>query len=92
FVMKMGHPDSREIVKTIVMLAHNLKLDVVAEGIETQAQGKLLKEMNCEYGQGYYYSRPVEHHAATNLLAKSQSDITEHQAQYTSKYRSTQLS
>ncbi|PZD74461.1 Cyclic di-GMP phosphodiesterase Gmr [Acaryochloris thomasi RCC1774] len=92
FVMKMGHPDSREIVKTIVMLAHNLKLDVVAEGIETQAQGKLLKEMNCEYGQGYYYSRPVEHHAATNLLAKSQSDIIEHQTQYTSKYRSIQLS
>lgn len=70
FVMKMGHSDSREIVKTIIMLAHNLKLDVIAEGIETQAQAKLLQEMNCEYGQGYLYSRPVSHHAIPDLLSQ----------------------
>lgn len=74
FVMKMGHPDSREIVKTIIMLAHNLKLDVVAEGIETQAQAQLLKEMECEYGQGYHYSRPVEPQAIEALLLASHED------------------
>ena len=81
FVMKMGHPDSREIVKTIIMLAHNLQLDVVAEGIETQAQGQLLKGMNCEYGQGYFYSRPVEHHAASELLTQSRCHIEDRQVQ-----------
>ncbi|MGF1602247.1 MAG: EAL domain-containing protein [Thermosynechococcaceae cyanobacterium] len=69
FVMKMGHPDSCEIVKTIIMLAHNLKLDVIAEGVETLAQSKLLKEMNCEYAQGYLYSRPVSHSAVKGLLS-----------------------
>ena len=70
FVMKMGHPDSREIVKTIVMLAHNLGLDVVAEGVETEAQAQLLKSMDCEYVQGYYYSRPVDPNATHILLSE----------------------
>jgi diguanylate cyclase (GGDEF)-like protein/PAS domain S-box-containing protein len=68
FVMKMGDHDSREIVKTIVTLAHNLQLDVVAEGVETQAQADLLREMNCEYAQGFFYSRPVDAQDATQLL------------------------
>ena len=68
FVMRMGHPDSREIVKTIVMLAHNLGLDVVAEGVETEAQAQLLKAMDCEFVQGYYYSRPIEHNKASQML------------------------
>ncbi len=76
FVMKMGHPESREIVKTIIMLAHNLNLDVVAEGIETQAQAQLLKEMNCEYGQGYLYARPVEKHAVIKLLTEQPSSVS----------------
>jgi len=68
FVIKMGHPDSREIVKTIIILAHNLGLDVVAEGVETLAQAELLKSMSCEYVQGYYFSRPIDCQAAHQLL------------------------
>ena len=48
-----------EIVETIMMLARNLGMKVIAEGIETEAQIKQLKRLNCEGGQGYYFSRPL---------------------------------
>jgi EAL domain-containing protein (putative c-di-GMP-specific phosphodiesterase class I) len=51
--------ESAEIVRTILLLAKNLKLDVVAEGIETELQHEILKDLKCEYGQGYYFSRPL---------------------------------
>ncbi len=68
FVMRMDQSESREIVKTIIMLAHNLNLDVIAEGIETLDQTQLLKEMNCESGQGFYYSRPIDTESVDQLL------------------------
>jgi EAL domain-containing protein (putative c-di-GMP-specific phosphodiesterase class I) len=60
--------ESLEIVRSIVTMAHNLKLDVVAEGVETKEQLEKLRSLNCEYGQGYYFSRPVERDAAEALL------------------------
>lgn len=48
-----------DIVKAIIALGHALSLDVVAEGIETLEQTELLKSLNCEYGQGYYWGRPL---------------------------------
>jgi PAS domain S-box-containing protein len=62
-------PESREIVRIIIMLAHNLGLKVVAEGVETQAQVDLLKQLNCEMAQGYFYSRPADEQAMMKLLA-----------------------
>lgn len=53
-----------EIIQTIITLAYNLGMDVVAEGVETAEQLDFLRQVNCNYGQGYFYSRPV-----TNLLA-----------------------
>jgi len=47
------------IVKTIMALARNLGLKVVAEGVETLAQMNILKGMGCEYAQGYYFARPA---------------------------------
>ena len=47
------------IVKTIISMAHNLKLNVVAEGIETQEQLIFLQQHLCNEGQGYYFSKPV---------------------------------
>lgn len=71
FVVAMGSSDSTdELVKTIVALGHNLGMDVVAEGIETAAQSQRLTDLRCEYGQGYFFSRPVPALAAEALLAE----------------------
>jgi PAS domain S-box-containing protein len=60
FVMKMAQDAGyMGMVSTIVSLAHNLDLKVVAEGIETAEEAKLLKLLRCEQGQGYLYGRPV---------------------------------
>jgi EAL domain-containing protein (putative c-di-GMP-specific phosphodiesterase class I) len=60
--------ESREIVRIIIMLAHNLGLKVVAEGTETQEHINLLKQLNCEMAQGYFFSRPGDDQAMLALL------------------------
>lgn len=60
--------ENREIVKAIVMLAKNLGMDVIAEGIETIAQAETLMNLECRFGQGYLYSKPTDAKAAENLL------------------------
>ncbi len=52
------------IVELIIMLAHKMKLRVIAEGIETVRQMERLIELGCEYGQGYFFSQPMEAKAA----------------------------
>jgi len=59
-----------EIVRTIVNLAHNLGMDVVAEGVETKEQLAELRAMGCDYGQGYLFSRPVEAQDARALMER----------------------
>ena len=67
FVDGLGHSESDKlIVKSTIDLAHGLGLDVVAEGIETQAQYGALQTMGCDYGQGYLIARPM----SGNLLLK----------------------
>jgi diguanylate cyclase (GGDEF)-like protein/PAS domain S-box-containing protein len=61
--------ESRAITQSIVSLSHTLGKEVVAEGIETTDQLAALRELNCEYGQGYLFSRPVDSVTATALLA-----------------------
>jgi diguanylate cyclase (GGDEF)-like protein len=56
------------IVQTIVALAHNLRMQVVAEGVETVGQVERLKTMGCQFAQGYYFSRPVNGESAGALL------------------------
>lgn len=58
-----------EIVRTIVTLAWNLGLDVIAEGVETAKQLAQLKSLQCEYGQGYFFSRPLDSEPAGLLVA-----------------------
>ena len=50
---------SRELVRTIIMMGDNLKMEVIAEGIETVAQEGILRDLGCTSGQGYLYSRPL---------------------------------
>jgi diguanylate cyclase (GGDEF)-like protein/PAS domain S-box-containing protein len=59
-----------EIVQTILTLAHNLAMDVVAEGVETIHQRDQLQTLGCELGQGFYFSRAIEGPAAEMLLAR----------------------
>lgn len=59
FVTQLDQHANRVIVRTIVNLAHSLGLSVVAEGIESERQYQILKEMGCEYAQGFHFSRPI---------------------------------
>ena len=70
------HQDDAEIVRTIVTLARSLRLKVVAEGIETEAQAARLRTLGCDYGQGYLYSEPVAPETATELLARPHADTS----------------
>jgi diguanylate cyclase (GGDEF)-like protein len=58
------------IVKTLITLAHTLGIYVVAEGLETEAQREHLRQLNCEYGQGYLFSKPLPVEAATQWLSQ----------------------
>jgi diguanylate cyclase (GGDEF)-like protein/PAS domain S-box-containing protein len=70
FVTQMSeNNENAEIVRTIVMLAQNLGMDVVAEGVETNEQLALLRKLGCENGQGYFFSRPVDVAGAEKIIA-----------------------
>jgi EAL domain-containing protein (putative c-di-GMP-specific phosphodiesterase class I) len=55
-------------VKAIINLAHNLNMEVIAEGVETRTQQEHLQELKCEYGQGYYFAPPLNAQKAEELL------------------------
>ena len=61
--------EGMEIARSIVPMANNLRLDVVAEGVETIQQVTLLKKLECKYGQGFYFSRPLAAEGIATLLA-----------------------
>ena len=70
FVMRMDK-DNVEIVRTILSLAENLGMDVVAEGIETQVQMGLLRDLGCQNGQGYFFSKPMNVADADRVIAET---------------------
>ena len=59
------------IVEMILTLGHKMGLRVIAEGIETVRQAERLRELGCEYGQGYYFSQPLESRAALQFLRQA---------------------
>jgi diguanylate cyclase (GGDEF)-like protein/PAS domain S-box-containing protein len=60
FVIDMGAgPEGLALVSTIINLAHSMKLNVVAEGVETEEQSRLLRLLNCDEIQGYWFGHPV---------------------------------
>ena len=70
FVSGMGDDgEGMEIARTILPMANSLRLDVVAEGVETIQQVALLQKLQCKYGQGYYFSRPLSAEGTAALLA-----------------------
>ena len=69
FVSRMSEGDQPlQIVRTIVVLARVLGMSVVAEGIETIEQYRLLRQMGCRYGQGFLFARPMTVEAVSKLL------------------------
>jgi diguanylate cyclase (GGDEF)-like protein/PAS domain S-box-containing protein len=59
FIAKLTGSENREIVRTIITLARNLKLDVIAEGVELDQHLNAIKDMHCQYGQGYIFAKPM---------------------------------
>jgi EAL domain-containing protein (putative c-di-GMP-specific phosphodiesterase class I) len=68
--------ETSEIVRIIVMLAHNLGLKVVAEGAETAEQVRVLRQLKCELVQGYFFAPPGDHAAAQALLSKNRAEAS----------------
>lgn len=71
--------DKQAVVDAIIQMSHRLKMKVVAEGVESAQQVELLKEMECDYIQGYYYSKPLP---INELIDFIQFWEIEHQGRY----------
>jgi diguanylate cyclase (GGDEF)-like protein len=73
FVNSVGeNGEDSEILQTIISLAKNLKMRVIAEGIETESQLNILKNLGCDYGQGYLMSKPLPGDVMEELLYQKQ--------------------
>ena len=71
FVGNLGMSEETwKIVQAILHLAQNLGMDVIAEGIENLMQMRMLQSLGCQYGQGYYFSKPLDPGEITSLLAR----------------------
>jgi EAL domain-containing protein (putative c-di-GMP-specific phosphodiesterase class I) len=70
----LNNSESHEIVKTILSLGKNLRMKVVAEGVETLEQMTLLRSLGCEFAQGYLFSRPLDSAGVERTLVESQAN------------------
>lgn len=70
FIKMLGSPDHKHenIVQTILALATNLNMKVVAEGIETQSQMLQLRDLKCQFGQGFYFAKPMPIESTRQIL------------------------
>ncbi|MBD1935209.1 MULTISPECIES: putative bifunctional diguanylate cyclase/phosphodiesterase [Cyanophyceae] len=66
-----SNPDSAAVTDAIIALAKSLRLNITAEGIETQEQLDYLQKRGCEEGQGFYFSRPVPADVIAQMLKES---------------------
>lgn len=74
FVQELTNKKNASIVNSIVSLAHDLNLTVVAEGIETEKQHQLLMQYGCDLGQGYFYSKPLMEHQLETIFFRNESN------------------
>lgn len=68
-----GEENAVSVVKTIAHMAHNLGIQSIAEGIETEAQWQILRELGCPLGQGFHFARPMPEKDLLGLLEKQKS-------------------
>ncbi|MEO6118760.1 MAG: EAL domain-containing protein [Methylotenera sp.] len=78
FVQDIGSSDNGIIVSAIIGMGNNLKLSVVAEGVENKMQLTYLKELNCEEGQGYFFSQPIMADQLTSMLKTESTPWSRH--------------
>lgn len=72
FIQPLGRrPQQSDLIKAIIEMARSLELHTVAEGIESQEQAAILRDVGCESAQGYYFSPPVNADAIDALLARA---------------------
>jgi diguanylate cyclase (GGDEF)-like protein len=71
-IAMLNEPDTMTLVQTIISLAHSLRLNVVAEGVEQEEQAKMLRLLRCDQMQGYLISKPVPMEDLTLLLREVQ--------------------
>jgi EAL domain-containing protein (putative c-di-GMP-specific phosphodiesterase class I) len=70
FITDIEHNSTNfDITSSIIELAHQLGLEVIAEGLEKERHLQILNELTCEYGQGFLFSQPLDVEAATELIA-----------------------
>ena len=69
-----NNPDDMIITKTIINLAKNLSLEVIAEGVETETQRDFVFQNGCDYIQGYFYSKPITPNEFENKFLKDNND------------------
>jgi EAL domain-containing protein (putative c-di-GMP-specific phosphodiesterase class I) len=81
FISKIKHAgadENRNIVETIITLAHNLNMNVVAEGVETIEQQTVLASLKCQLAQGFYFSKPLNKQAMDRLLQNIEKHVKIH--------------
>jgi len=71
----MFNSKNKELVQAIIAMAHGLKFDVVAEGVETEEQFECLKQLNCDYAQGYLFSKPIPAKEMSKLLKQNMNNL-----------------
>jgi EAL domain-containing protein (putative c-di-GMP-specific phosphodiesterase class I) len=70
FIAGLGEDvEDTAIVHMVIELAHTLGMEVIAEGVESEQQAEQLKEMSCDWGQGFYFAEPLPPQAASEFLA-----------------------
>lgn len=77
FVDDIGLEKNDKIIKSIIDLVHSLKIEILAEGVETKKQYEFLKELKCDYIQGFYFHRPMTEDAYEKLLAKQVNSVSD---------------
>jgi EAL domain-containing protein (putative c-di-GMP-specific phosphodiesterase class I) len=85
FVLGMvDNPDDATIVRTTIALGHSLRLEVVAEGVETSEALVMLREMGCDLAQGYWLSRPLPGAEALEWLHRHGGSVRAREPWFTS--------